>query len=274
MSLIQEALKRQHEDVSKDKGGGTAAPQSAPAAPAQAAAPPVMPPPLPVARPGTTPVPTDTPSSLKLKAPRAAEAETPAAGADGKTPIPLGQVVEVAGDAAAKKKKQLKIVAAVLIFILSGVAGYVAVSMLLKKPAAPPPTAPGETSQSGTGVATQSLTNTQSPSTGVSTGATVVTPVIGTNDGGVQPPPEQTPGDQTKPPLVKREPVIWPILTVQGVMGSTSRRPRGAAIINSDIIAIGTEIEGVRLISVDSDSATFSFKDETKKVKVGGNTAQ
>lgn len=65
--------------------------------------------------------------------------------------------------------------------------------------------------------------------------------------------------------------VIWPRLAVSGIIG-TSRGARGAAIINGQMLSIGSSIEGVKIITIDKQGVQLRLGDETRTLTVGGTT--
>jgi cytoskeletal protein RodZ len=65
--------------------------------------------------------------------------------------------------------------------------------------------------------------------------------------------------------------VIWPRLSVSGIIG-TSSGSRGAAIINGQMLGIGSTIEGVKIIAVDKQGVQLRLGDETRTLTVGGTT--
>lgn len=80
--------------------------------------------------------------------------------------------------------------------------------------------------------------------------------------------------DETKPAEEKPrtlQPVIWPELTVQGLL---SRGGEGAAILNSEVISIGESLKGVELIKIMDNSVVLQFKGRTKELKVGEMTTR
>jgi hypothetical protein len=83
--------------------------------------------------------------------------------------------------------------------------------------------------------------------------------------------PDTVTSSTTTPPPAKVEAVMWPRLTVSGIIG-TSRGSRGAAIINGQMLAIGASVEGVRVIAVDKQGVELSFGGETRTLTVGGTT--
>jgi len=266
VSLIQEALKRQHEDGARNKPAQepTAATAAPPPPPSQPVAPPVQ----------TSGAPAP---SLKIKAPQIAGAGD---SAGGPPPLPgaassgqplLQQVIEQPAGTAKSKKTVLMVAALVVLLAgIGAVVGLVVVPSLKKKPAPPtgdkpavgnkdtksnPAPAVAVPSNSGSQAApvTAGTDNTAVSATGAATTSAVDNTAIAI---------------ATAQP---KEPVIWPILTLQGIMG---KPPNGAAIINGQIVSVGQEMEGVVLTAVGQDTVTFSYKGESKRIKNGSTTAQ
>ena len=71
------------------------------------------------------------------------------------------------------------------------------------------------------------------------------------------------------PPATVKAIVIWPALTLSGVVG---RGPQGTAIINKEILGINETILGVRIVSIERQGATLEFQGETQFLKVGNST--
>ena len=65
---------------------------------------------------------------------------------------------------------------------------------------------------------------------------------------------------------------MWPILVIKGVLGKGSRG-NGGAIINNEIVSVGGEIEGVKIVSVNPNGTiTLEFKGEKKTLRSGDIT--
>lgn len=68
-----------------------------------------------------------------------------------------------------------------------------------------------------------------------------------------------------EPPVV-HEPVIWPDLTVTGVVG---KELKGAAFINGKVVGVNEVIQEVRVIAIKQQGALLEYKGETLLAKVG-----
>jgi hypothetical protein len=64
-------------------------------------------------------------------------------------------------------------------------------------------------------------------------------------------------------------PLVWPVLTVSGVMGKGTK---GAAKINNIIVEVGQEIDDVRLVAIGVQSVQLEYKGHERTVKVGRST--
>jgi hypothetical protein len=281
VSLIQEALKRQHKDAA-GKGGEAAAGSSTP--------PPV---------PGSQPQAAEsaaTASPLKFKPSKPAEEA-----GQGATLSPEAALIVSlkTDDADAPNKKPFFRKPGVLVGIVAGavvvlaVIGFVAtkaVRMLMpnkdssneqappaatvttpakapetNKPAKPPNSA---TAQSNAAATAQLKPQVPAPKPAATTPAAT----------GQKPPsataplsPSIAPPPAPKPPP-KPEVAMWPILVIKGVLGKGSRG-NGGAIINNDIVSVGGEIEGVKLLSVNPNGTiTLQFKGEKKMLRSGDIT--
>ncbi len=71
------------------------------------------------------------------------------------------------------------------------------------------------------------------------------------------------------PEPVIEEPVIWPILMINGLVGKGAS---GAVMINADIVGVDETIEDVRVVSIEKQGCTLEYQGEQKFVKVGGTT--
>lgn len=69
--------------------------------------------------------------------------------------------------------------------------------------------------------------------------------------------------------MAHRPPVRWPSLILSGVVG---RGSNGSAILNSEIIAVGETIEGVKVVSIGRQGVELEYKGETQFLKVGDST--
>lgn len=100
----------------------------------------------------------------------------------------------------------------------------------------------------------------------------------------VQPPPAVTPppAPVVKPPVaVTNEPVatpakvampvLWPKLSVTGIIGS-SRTGHSAAIVNGQMLSPGDSLEGVRIEAIEKQRVKLVYQGEVKSLSVGGST--
>ena len=71
------------------------------------------------------------------------------------------------------------------------------------------------------------------------------------------------------PPAIDEEPVIWPILILNGLVGKGAQ---GAIMVNNEIIGVDETIEDVRVVSISRQGAMLEYQGEKKFVKVGGST--
>jgi hypothetical protein len=89
--------------------------------------------------------------------------------------------------------------------------------------------------------------------------------------------PVQAPASATNPPPTvakapAEETVVWPSLTVSGLMGGKQAGQQGAAIINGQMLGVGESIEGVRIIEVSKQGVRLRWQNQTRLVKVGEST--
>ena len=70
-------------------------------------------------------------------------------------------------------------------------------------------------------------------------------------------------------PTQSAMPMLWPILSIKGILSSG---PGGGAIINSQIVRVGDSIDGAKVISVVKGNVTLEFEGETKVLRVGDIT--
>ncbi len=82
------------------------------------------------------------------------------------------------------------------------------------------------------------------------------------------PPPQQS---ITPAPDKLELPVMWPKLTVSGIIGS-SKSGRSAVILNGQMLSPGDTIEGVSIESVDKQKVKLKYSGETKMLSVGAST--
>ncbi len=281
MSLIQEALKRQHKDPTS---------KAAEAAGAAATPPPVPPPP-----------PAATPLKFKPQKPgeEAADAGTAPAttviGAESAAGLPPMAQEGAAGRGAEARGLLRKpvVIAGIAVAALVLVGGIIwAVKMLLpgKKPTeeTQPPVAnvaaPATTKKPETAKPTSNATVAAKPAE-VPKPAPV--PTVATQKPQpipAKPVPAPTPAPVpaaptgvslappaaavVSPPAPKKEVVRWPILLIKGIL--KGGQGGGGAIINNDIVEVGKEIDGVKVISVNANgTVTLEYKGERKMLRSG-----
>ena len=113
----------------------------------------------------------------------------------------------------------------------------------------------------------------ETPPTVVEVQPEVVTPEVAT------PEPPSTETTPTTPPTVvetppttapirPRVPVVWPRLALSGVMG---HGPQGLAIINREHIGIGETVNGVTVVGIQDQGVELSYKGERRFLKVGSS---
>ena len=68
-----------------------------------------------------------------------------------------------------------------------------------------------------------------------------------------------------------KAPIVWPKLTVTGVMGG-GRTVRGTVIVNGQMLTLGDAVDGARIVSIDKRGVTLSFSGETRTLAVGTST--
>lgn len=113
----------------------------------------------------------------------------------------------------------------------------------------PPPSAPAVTASA--------LVNTPSPP--------VPAPPVAS-----APPAPATPTPQAAAVEVT-EAVAWPSLTVTGIIEGRGAN-KGAALINNQLTMVGDSIDGAKLLAVMQHGVKMSFEGESRVIKVGGST--
>ena len=78
---------------------------------------------------------------------------------------------------------------------------------------------------------------------------------------GIQPAPKQAP---RRP--VPKAPVKWPALKLKGIVG---RGNAGSIILNSSIVGVGEDLDGVKIRAITSKGAWLEYRGEKKFLKVG-----
>lgn len=261
MSLIQEALRRQQEDM--DENAGVPAAPGTPAVPAPdpKSAPKIArKAPVEIAPPDmdtSAPPPVQEPPKLEEEAPPPEDAVADSAESGDGAPPPVP-------NAAAKEGKPgMKLALIALGAILCLAVGVWVVTFAIQKFMTPTttetPADPAPAGGSNTTAPTAPIAIPDDPTPAEPT-PTEPEPVVAT------PPPVATPAEPT--PALK-EPTIWPILVINGLVGKGAQ---GAVMINSQIIGVDETIEGVRVVSIDKQGCKLEYEGETKSIKVGGST--
>jgi len=252
MSLIQEALRRQQEEMDDNSG----APSSQPAAPA------------PTPRSGPTisrkiPLSSAPAPETDSSAPPPVQ-QPPQLDDDDVPPPPPPEAMEEgensgeampaipAKDGKAGLKVALLVTAAVLCLGL----GVWAVTFAIQKLRTPP--APQEPTSSGQPQSVEPV-----PADPTLPEPTPVTPT--TQPVAVKPPVVEAPPE----PEVIVEPIIWPILSISGLVG---KGEQGSVMFGAEIVGVGESIEGVKVLSISKQGAQLEYRGEKKFVKVGGTT--
>lgn len=87
----------------------------------------------------------------------------------------------------------------------------------------------------------------------------------------VQPaPPTPAPPAVAPTPPPPRRDIVWPELTVRGVLTTGSE---ATALINADALRIGDEIRGARLVAIGPYSVTLEYEGETRVLRIGQTTS-
>lgn len=73
------------------------------------------------------------------------------------------------------------------------------------------------------------------------------------------------------PAVQKIAVVVWPKLTVTGIIGAT-RGGKSAAIVNGQMVTPGAVVEGVKIEAIDRLGVKLSFEGESRTLSVGGST--
>lgn len=267
MSLIQEALKRQHEDL-----GSTGKP---PAADGKA----------PSLKLKTTDAPGHAPaeSAAAPAQPIAAkEPEAPAAHTGSSVHV-TAQLPKIPVAPPGKSKLPIIIAGVVVIVVLLVVGIWLVIGMLkpvVQKPQPPAVVAPVAVVPSNkppavvapvVQPATQAVVVVQpvvqpstqvvvqvavSPSITTSTPVAVVPAVV----------PVVPAVVTAKPPPVVVAPVVWPPLKINMLL----KTARTAVVrINNSEYSVGDEVEGVKVVAIEMDSVTLKYKNETRKLRAG-----
>jgi hypothetical protein len=291
MSLIQDALKRQQEEMNK-KAGVTPPPvPPGQGKPESASPPPAIPMPKIPLRMMNQPAVTGAPPAAASAPPPPPIPPPPTA--DKIAPEATEYVIH-RDDPEGDKRNQTLLVATLAIMVLLLAAGlYWAWPLLFSKLSGDSAAA----LPSGTAAAAQPTNETSMTahagallaSNGPAVAVAAAAVQADTNETSVLP-PEAVPTasetlalpvvrDDPQPALftpttvsktdagpISSEPVIWPAIKVTGMvkLGGTA-----AALINSRVVAPGESIEDVKLLSVNKDGALLQFKHEERLLRVG-----
>ena len=82
-------------------------------------------------------------------------------------------------------------------------------------------------------------------------------------------PPPPTPKEVNIKLEPKKDPVEWPPIRLSGVITKADPEGSGLAFLDGEILSCGQRIEGVKLISVQSDGVVLEYKGEIKTLRVG-----
>lgn len=277
MSLIQEALRRQQEEQQGHQEPAAPPPVQQPSTvktqpkvirklspdqaqemPPAGAGPSAMPPPIPQA-PAPEAVSEDMPPPLPYEA--APGIGAPEAGTKGGS----RKLIMFAGIG----------IAAVVVLGLGAWGVMFGLQKFTTTPQTPAATTedssarPATTPTTGTkGSDTQPATTVQTPSStsstdGTKTVSSITAPTI------PQPVEPPKPVVVAPPPPPPKEPVIWPVLVVNGVVG---RGKQGSVKINNEILGVGDTLGDVRILSIENQGVVLEYKGETKVVRAGGST--
>lgn len=260
MSLIQEALKRQQEEMQNSVG--TPPPIQEPVqakgphqkivrrnAPAAA-----TPPPAPQSAP---PVQMPPPIQEPLAMAAATTQEPPA-----EEPPPIPPEAIQPPPVTVSPKKPLLIIAAsiIIVFGILGAGGWFAFQWLVEKTEITPSSTPTVEQPAPTPepvavpVVAMPITSDPPSNTTPETHPQVNMPLA-------------TPEVVAPPPPPVKQPVVWPVLSCTGVAG---RGKKGSAFLNGQIVSVNETIEDVKVISIGERSVTLEYRGERKVLKVDG----
>ena len=257
MSLIQEALRRQQEDM--DDNSGATPPPAEPLVPApspQEAPTIAKKAPIDIAPPDL-----DTSAPPPVQEPPAIEAEEP-------PPPPPEAMEDAASDnttpaVPAKDKPGMKVALLVGGVIICLALGIWAITFAVKTWMAPSPVVAEEPADP--------VQPEPAPTDVVEVPAVVAgdpAPVVEVPT--IPDTPDPVVVEVPEPPtVIEKEPIIWPLLILNGLVGKGAQ---GAIMVNNEIIGVDETIEEVRVVSISKQGATLEYQGEKKFVKVGGST--
>jgi len=256
MSLIQEALRRQQDEM--DDNAGT---------PSQGA--PKTPPPSPQEAPkiarkvsiGSAPADLDTSAPPPVQQPPEVED-------DELPPPPPDEAMEDTGGAAAAppsadSKAGMKVamlIVGALVCLGLGVWAVTFAIKSFKKPAVTETAGPADP---------QPIAATPPENPTVPVAEPVQPPDPPVADPVPADPVVVTAPPDPEPVVVEKEPVIWPALMVSGLVG---KGKQGSVMFDAGIIHVGETIEGIRVLGISHSGAELEYMGEKKTVKVGSST--
>jgi len=91
------------------------------------------------------------------------------------------------------------------------------------------------------------------------------TPIVATAVTRTNPPPAASPAVEAL-----KLPLVWPRLTVSGLMGGG--RTRSTVIVNGQMLTQGDTVDGAKIIAIEKHGVTFTFSGETRTLAVGTST--
>ena len=137
----------------------------------------------------------------------------------------------------------------------------------IKTPTQPTPTQPAQSPASNIVTSTPTPA-TPAPMKPAVTGAPPATAAQAASNNTPTPPLAPAP---TTAVIKITMPVVWPRLTVTGIIGS-SKTGHGATIINGQMLGPGDSIEGVKIGSIEKQKVKLVFTGEVRFLGVGGST--
>jgi cytoskeletal protein RodZ len=283
MSLIQEALRRQQEEA-----GEALPPMQEPTTPEPPPpAPPLPPPapkptPTPLPPPAPPPEPPSTPPSLRAQAPPAPaiQATPPSKTPPLPAPPPPEEADADGVPAPVKAKGTLPTLLGILLVILLLVGGAVWMIMFAvqqwKQPDDHPPppesAAHVETATPASPTSEGPAASTVAPPLPIAKPphpVAIAKPVAKPAAPPAPPPVAPVKAEPTQPAVTAVEPVEWPTVKLQGVIG---RGKNGSAILNNKVLAVNETIEGIRVIAVGKQGVELEYQAERRFIKVGIST--
>lgn len=256
MSLIQEALKRQHEE---NGGAGTPPPleDKAPILKTKPAAAPEQ---------SSSPPPGVGFSEGQHVTPSATQAGTPATS---ETHVIAQRPITSVAEAPRSGRPVLIVGIALILLLAFGVGVWLVAGRFtgLHKPAPLPSFAPSIPSPVPTfapSAPTQAVPQLIQPvPSNAAVAAVLQVPRV------ESPPVATSTVPAVVPPPIPPAPAVWPILKVNALL-KTSKM--GSVRLNNSDLLVGDEIDGVRVVDIDSSMVTLQYKGETRKLRTGDVT--